>query len=91
MGREEYHHGDALDATIGKGTLKKGENVVLLKVCQNDQKETWAQAWQFQVRLCDDTGGPLKGVTQLITENGTAKKIPLGLNPNPTEPMEEKK
>lgn len=90
-GREEYHHGDPLDATIGKGMLKKGENVVVLKVCQNDQKESFAQLWQFQVRLCDDTGGPLTGAAQLITENGTAKRIPLGFNPNPTEPVEEKK
>ncbi|HSQ56857.1 MAG TPA: hypothetical protein VLM40_14035, partial [Gemmata sp.] len=51
FGRDEYHHGDPLDAHAGKGTLKKGENVIVLKVCQNDQKEPWAQAWQFQVRV----------------------------------------
>ena len=37
--RDEYHHGAPFDAMVGKGTLKKGENVIVLKVCQNDQKE----------------------------------------------------
>ena len=67
--------------------LKKGENVIVLKVCQNDQKEPWAQDWKFQMRVCDDTGGPLGGLTQLVSENGEPKKIKLGFNPNPTEAM----
>jgi hypothetical protein len=25
-------------------------------VCQNEQKEKWAQEWKFQVRLSDATG-----------------------------------
>jgi hypothetical protein len=91
FGRDEYHHGNPLDAHAGKGVLKKGENVVVLKVCQNDQTEVWAQAWQFQMRLCDDTGGPLSGVTQKVTEAGATKQIKLGFNPNPTEDKEEKK
>jgi hypothetical protein len=90
FGRDEYHHGDPLDAHTGKGTLKKGENVIVLKVCQNDQKEPWAQAWQFQMRVCDDTGGPLP-LLQKVIENGAAKTTKLGHNPNPTEPKEEKK
>ena len=57
--REEYHHGNPFDAHAGKGVLKKGENVILLKVCQNNQREEWAQTWQFQLRVCDATGGPL--------------------------------
>ena len=37
----------------------------MLKVSQNDQKEPWAQVWQFKLRLCDATGGalPVKIVT----------------------------
>jgi hypothetical protein len=91
FGRDEYHHGAAFDANIGKGTLKKGENVIVLKVCQNNQTEEWAQSWQFQIRVCDDTGGPLPGVMQVLNEGGTTKKIKLGFNPNPTEDTEEKK
>jgi hypothetical protein len=91
FGRDEYHHGAPLDANIGKGVLKKGENVIVVKVCQNNQKEDWAQSWQFQVRVCDDTGGPLSGVLQVVSEGGTTKKIKLGFNPNPTEDTEDKK
>jgi hypothetical protein len=91
FGRDEYHHGAPFDANIGKGTLKKGPNVIVLKVCQNDQKESWAQDWKFQVRVCDDTGGPISGVMQLVNDNGERKSIKLGFNPNPTEEKEEKK
>ncbi len=54
--REEYHHGMRVDQYAPRGTLKKGRNVILLKVCQNEQKENWAQEWRFQLRLCDAVG-----------------------------------
>jgi len=57
--REEYHHGMRFDQYVGKGTLKPGKNEILVKVVQNDQKEPWAQVWQFQLRLSDATGGAL--------------------------------
>ena len=57
--REEYHHGMRFDQYVGPGTLKPGKNEILVKVCQNDQKEPWAQDWQFQLRLSDATGGAL--------------------------------
>jgi len=57
--REEYHHGMRFDQYVGPGTLKPGKNEILVKVCQNDQKEPWAQDWQFQLRLADATGGAL--------------------------------
>jgi hypothetical protein len=63
--KEEYHHGMNFDQYVAKVILKAGKNEILLKVCQNDQKEPWAQVWQFQLRLCDATGGavPVKIVT----------------------------
>ncbi|HEX3146780.1 MAG TPA: hypothetical protein VHR66_01685 [Gemmataceae bacterium] len=63
--REEYHHGSRFDQYVAKATLKAGKNELLVKVCQNDQKEPWAQLWQFQARICDATGGavPVKNVT----------------------------
>lgn len=85
--REEYHHGAPFDGSIGKGTLQKGENVLVLKVCQNNQQEAWAQNWFFQMRVCDDTGGPLP--LKQKTADGTL--VPLGFIANPTEPKEEKK
>ncbi len=81
--REEYHHGNPFDAHIGKGTLKKGENVILLKVCQNNQREEWAQVWQFQMRVCDGTGGPLP-----LEQKADGKAYKLGYLP---ETKEEKK
>jgi hypothetical protein len=72
--REEYHHGDAMDYHTGKGVLKAGENVVVVKVCQNNQSDSWAQRWQFQARVCDATGGPLPGLAQVVD----GRRVPLG-------------
>src|SRR5262249_9354113 len=60
--REEYHHGMRFDAHTGTGILKPGRNEILIKVCQNEQKEDWAQGWTFQLRVCDAIGGavPMK-------------------------------
>lgn len=57
--REEYHHGMRMDQHIGVGTLKAGRNEILIKVCQNEQTDSWAQLWSFQLRVCDDLGGPV--------------------------------
>ncbi len=54
--RDEYHHGMRLDQHVGSGTLKKGRNEILIKVCQNEQEEVWAQSWIFQLRLTDAVG-----------------------------------
>jgi hypothetical protein len=55
--RDEYHHGHVMDQHVGKTTLKAGKNELLLKICQNNQTEQWAQDWSFQLRICDATGG----------------------------------
>ena len=62
IAHEEYHHGDNMDQYIGKGSLKPGKNIILVKICQNDQKEPWAQSWEFALRVCDHVGTatPLK-------------------------------
>lgn len=86
FGRDEYHHGAPFDGHTGRGTLRKGENVVVVKVCQNNQTQTWAQKWEFQARVCDATGGPLAGVTQLAPDG---KALPLGFLAE--APAEEKK
>jgi len=53
---EEYHHGNEVDQHIANARLKAGRNELLVKVCQNEQKDDWAQDWSFQVRLCDAAG-----------------------------------
>jgi hypothetical protein len=55
--RDEYHHGMRMDQYVGRCRLRKGRNELLLKICQNDQKEDWAQTWSFQARICDSLGG----------------------------------
>lgn len=53
---EVYHARTDIDQYVGKGRLKKGRNTILLKVCQNEQEERWAQDWKFQLRVCDEYG-----------------------------------
>jgi hypothetical protein len=66
--REEYHHGMEIDQHVGKGVLKAGRNVILIKVCQNEQTEDWAQLWSFQLRVCDHLGAavPMTNVTEKV-------------------------
>ena len=56
FGRDEYHRGAQLDQYKMKCHLKKGANTVLVKCCQNEQKETWTVEWEFQLRVCDAAG-----------------------------------
>ena len=51
-----YHAGMMVDQYIAKGELKPGRNQILLKLCQNEQTEDWAQDWKFQLRVCDELG-----------------------------------
>jgi hypothetical protein len=54
--REEYHRGTQLDQYKVRAKLKQGTNSILIKVCQNEQTEDWAQDWKFQIRACDSSG-----------------------------------
>ena len=51
-----YHANGTMDQYVGRGELKAGKNVILLKICQNEQKEEWAQDWKFHLRVCDALG-----------------------------------
>ena len=54
--RDEYHRGQQMDQYKMKCRLKKGANTVLVKCCQDGQKEQWTVEWEFQLRVCDSTG-----------------------------------
>jgi len=41
--------------------LKPGANTILLKICQNEQTEDWAQRYQFQLRVCNASGIAIAG------------------------------
>ena len=56
FGRDEYHRGQQMDQYKLKCRLKKGVNTVLVKCCQNEQKEEWTVEWEFQLRVCDAAG-----------------------------------
>lgn len=56
FGRDEYHRGQQMDQYKLKCHLKKGANTVLVKCCQNEQKEDWTVEWEFQLRVCDPAG-----------------------------------
>ena len=86
---EEYHHGDRFDQYSVTVTLKAGKNRLLVKVCQNDQKEPWAQKWQFALRICDATGGALP-LKQIVIRDGQEMTIAPGAI-KPLPPKEESK
>ncbi len=60
MATEVYHSGSMLDQYVAPCDLRKGKNTILLKICQNEQEESWAQRWEFQFRLTDPTGKGLQ-------------------------------
>ncbi len=53
---EVYHAGMEVDQYVAHGKLRSGNNQILVKVCQNEQSDSWAQRWQFQLRVCDELG-----------------------------------
>jgi len=59
FGRDEYHRGTQLDQYRVKARLRSGNNTILLKICQNEQTEEWAQDYKYQIRVCDSTGAAI--------------------------------
>ncbi|MAQ90819.1 MAG: hypothetical protein CMM03_13265 [Rhodopirellula sp.] len=51
-----YHANTSIDQYIAKAKFRAGTNEILVKVAQNEQEESWAQRWQFQLRICDQYG-----------------------------------
>lgn len=60
---EVYHAGGDYDQYAHDVDLQAGKNTILLKVCQNEQTQPWAQEWAFALRVCDALGGGI-GQTQ---------------------------
>lgn len=53
---EIYHAGSQFDQYAARVRLKEGVNEVLVKVCQNEQTQSWARVWKLQLRVCDQAG-----------------------------------
>ena len=62
VSKNVYHMGGEFDQYIGSARFQKGKNTILLKMCQNEQTESWAQAWDFRLRVTDNLGG---GIVQV--------------------------
>ena len=61
---EVYHAGSAVDQYVAPVELKKGENTILVKVCQTKRTESWAWVWNLRLRLCDSLGGAIPLVSK---------------------------
>lgn len=59
FGRDEYHRGIRIDQYVLPIDLKEGRNTILVKVCQNEQEQDWTVEWEFQLRICDESGNAL--------------------------------
>ena len=57
--REEYHRSTRMDQYRVPVSLRAGDNTIRLKVCQNEQEQSWAQAYQYQLRVCDSSGAAI--------------------------------
>jgi len=67
--REEYHRSSQMDQYSVPISLKSGENTLMLKVCQNEQTQDWAQRYQFQLRVCDQSGSAVLPATSTAKNN----------------------
>ncbi|OHB79551.1 MAG: hypothetical protein A2W31_07225 [Planctomycetes bacterium RBG_16_64_10] len=53
---DTYHTAMAPDQYISPVQLVRGRNLILLKVCQNEEQESWTERWEFQLRVTDASG-----------------------------------
>lgn len=71
---EIYHSGGPMDGYVARVKLRAGANQVLLKVCQNEQTQSWAQDWSFQIRVCDAAGTAILSTDRPATKPRAATK-----------------
>ena len=89
--REEYHSGAFTDQHVAAVKLNKGKNEIVVKVCQNDQPQDWAQAWGFSARLSDSTGQAIR-LKQVVVKDGKEATVEAGelAPPDPKKPDDKK-
>jgi hypothetical protein len=59
FGRDEYHRGREIDQYRLAAELQPGRNTILVKLGQNEMKESWTVEWEFQLRVTDPLGAPI--------------------------------
>ena len=60
FGRDEYHRNTEIDQYRLPVVLQPGKNILLVKCTQNEQVEDWTKEWEFQLRLTDGLGTPIR-------------------------------
>ncbi len=79
FGRDEYHRGMAIDQYTVPAKLKQGKNVILLKLCQNEQDDSWAQRYQIQFRVADASGVAIHSAASSRQAAALLRKSPITL------------
>ncbi|MBG30091.1 MAG: hypothetical protein CMI31_08835 [Opitutae bacterium] len=72
--RDEYHRGMRVDQYLIDANIKKGKNAILVKLCQNEQEQSWTKQWQFQLRVTDASGTAVLAANRLPTPKAKANK-----------------
>lgn len=54
-----YHGGSQPDQYVNRVALRRGRNVILVKVGQNELTQDWARGWNFHLRVVDLAGAPV--------------------------------
>jgi hypothetical protein len=75
---EVYHSNTAMDQYVTRVEMREGPNVILVKVCQNEQTEDWAADWKFQLRVCDATGTAILSLDRPPTATAANKTAANG-------------
>ena len=57
--RDEYHANAEIDQYPMPIQLQPGRNLILIKVCQNEELKEWTEEWEFQLRITDALGTPI--------------------------------
>ncbi len=76
FGRDEYHRGMRIDQYRIPVQLEAGKNTILIKLCQNEQKEEWTVQWQFQMRVSDSSGTAVLAKGRLPTPKAESGRRP---------------
>ena len=76
-----YHAGRQMDQYVTRAVLHPGRNLILVKICQNEQTQSWAKFWDFQLRVCDASGGAI-----LSTDRDKKPPEQPAVPGNPTKP-----
>ena len=66
--RPEYHRGTRMDQYVIPAQADLGRNVLMLKLLQNEQEDSWAQRYQMQFRVTDAAGAAVRDLRETGAE-----------------------